>query len=147
VAWIGGCDQAWHREHADSLSARQVDVMVDFHHRRLAYETLFLDGSDDTAENARLLSMARAALADEALARASSAYAKGRGGTAETEGYLEFARSLDVDWSTLPCSDVFRKARSLGPRRARLSPQLVAWAGFRRLRSELGKTRWRTRGI
>lgn len=147
VGWIGGCDQAWHREHSDSRSARQVDVMTDFHERAQAFEMLFRDEQGDSTENARLLAVARSALANEALARASSAYAKGRGGTPETDAYVAFARSLGVDLDDLCYMDVFRKAERLGPKLARLSPYLITAAARYRLSRELGKPRWRSRGI
>ncbi|MBV1779205.1 glycosyltransferase [Paeniglutamicibacter sp. ABSL32-1] len=41
VAYIRGADQAWHRDHALSLSARKVDFTTDFEQRWLAFETLF----------------------------------------------------------------------------------------------------------
>lgn len=41
VGYIHGVDQAWHREHSSSLSARKVDVAVDLQERRLAFQTLF----------------------------------------------------------------------------------------------------------
>lgn len=41
VAYLRGCDQAWHREHALSLSAQKVDVLLDLKERRRAFDTLF----------------------------------------------------------------------------------------------------------
>jgi glycosyltransferase involved in cell wall biosynthesis len=147
IGWVGGCDQAWHREHEDSRSAQQVDVMTDFHQRAQAFELLFNDGMGEPSENARLWRLARSALADEALARASSAYAKGRGETPETEGYLRFANSLNVDLTQLRYWTVFSRARLLGRSRARRSLYLISQAARYRLSRELGRPRWRARGI
>lgn len=41
VGYVHGADQAWHRDHPASLSAREVDLAVDLMERRLAFETLF----------------------------------------------------------------------------------------------------------
>ncbi|MGC5628591.1 glycosyltransferase family 2 protein [Georgenia sp. Z1344] len=44
VGYVHGADQAWHRDHDLSLSAREVDVVVDLAERRLAFHALF-DGA------------------------------------------------------------------------------------------------------
>jgi hypothetical protein len=147
VGWVGGSDQAWHREHSDSRSARQVDLMTDFHEREHAFEMLFSDGRGNPEEDARLLGLALSALANEAMARASSAYAKGRGGTPETDRYLEFADNLGIDLTGLPFTNVVREALRLGPRRSRLSPQLIAQAAAYRLSREISRPRWRSKGM
>ncbi|PQZ91085.1 glycosyl transferase [Arthrobacter sp. MYb227] len=41
VAYVRGCDQAWHREHALSLSTRLVDILTDLEERRAAFDMLF----------------------------------------------------------------------------------------------------------
>jgi hypothetical protein len=147
VGWIGGADQAFHREHPDSMSATGLDVMTDLHERLEAFEILLNDGIGDAAENARMLELARTALADEAVARTASAYARGRGGSAETEAYLEFARELGVDLDTLPHSRALRVALKAGPSRARFSPFLLASAASYRLAREAGRLQWRARGL
>lgn len=147
IGWIGGCDQALHRDHPDSLSARLVDGMTDIRQRADAFQILFEDGMGDVAENARLLHLARTALANEALSRMVSAYAKGRGGTPETDAYLSFARGLDVDLSALRAAASFARAERLGPIRARRSPRLIYWAALYRLTRELDTPVRRLRGI
>ncbi|GIT79647.1 glycosyl transferase [Leifsonia sp. LS1] len=146
VGWVAGVDQAWHREHDGSLS-RSNDVLSDLHERALAFEVLFSDGMGDEAENQRLLSIAERALADEALARAASAYAKGRGGSAETEAYLEFAAARGVDVDRLPHARTVAHAERVGPARARFSPTVVARAGLFRASREFGRFAWRARGV
>ena len=147
VGWVGGCDQALHREHPDSLSARQVDVMTDFHERVDAFRLLFEDGMGEVSENARLFRLARMALANEALSRTVSAYAKGRGATSESEGYLSFARGLGVDLGELRAAASFARAERLGPVRSRRSPQLLGWAAIYRLTRELGGPVRQSRGL
>lgn len=41
VAYLHGVDQAWHREHAQSLSSREVTGPLDLEQRLLAFQTLF----------------------------------------------------------------------------------------------------------
>lgn len=147
VGWVAGSDQAWHREHPDSRSARQVDVMTDLHQRAQAFEMLFTDGRGDPRDNARLLGLALSALANEAMARASSAYAKGRGGTPETDRYLEFADNLGINLTGLPFTGVVREALRLGPRRSRVSPHLIVQAAGYRISQEMGRPRWRSKGM
>lgn len=147
VGWVGGSDQALHRDHPNSLSAKQVDVMTDFHERAEAFRMLFEDGMGNAAENARLLRVARMALANEALARTASAFAKGRGATPETDVYLSFARGLGVDFRALPAAAPFARAERLGAARSRRSPYLIGWAALYRLTRELGGPVRRSRGI
>ena len=147
VGWVGGCDQAWHREHDASRSASQVDVMTDLDQRAEAFQMLFTDGRGEPAENTRMLQLARAALADEALARTMSAYVRGRGGTPETDAYQDYAARLGTDLDGLPHSAALRVAKRLGPRRARYSPTLFTRAVAYRLGREAGAPRLRAKGI
>lgn len=147
VGWIGGADQAWHREHDDSMSAMGLDIMTDLHDRAEAFEVLLTDGRGDADENARMLRLARAALADEAIARAGAAFARGRGGTAETDGYLQFARSLGIDLDTLPHAAALRTAERAGPARARFSPSLLARLARDRFDRPRRRREWLARGI
>ena len=147
VGWIGGADQAFHREHPDSMSATGLDVLTDLHERRDAFEVLLTDDLGDPDWNKRMLSIARAALADEAVARTIAAYVRGRGGSAETDAYLDFARSLGIELDDLPHGEALRTALRLGPHRARRSPALVLSAAKYRLSRESGGRQWRTRGL
>lgn len=146
VGWIGGSDQAWHREHAGSLSAG-LDRMADFRERARAFELLFTDGRGERERDRRMLGLARSSLADDALARVATAYARGRGGGAETDAYLEFARGLGVDLDALPHSGVAHAAQRLGPARARCSPRVVAGAAIYRATTEWRRLRWRSTGL
>lgn len=71
VAYLRGCDQAWHREHEKSLSARKVDSLVDLDERRAAFDTLFAG----IAARIPGIEVLRAA-ADRALDRESIAVAR-----------------------------------------------------------------------
>ncbi|KAA0977549.1 glycosyltransferase family 2 protein [Paeniglutamicibacter gangotriensis] len=65
VAYLRGCDQAWHRDHEMSLSARLVDLPTDLEERRKAFETLFSGIAADKPWVPRLRERAARAL-DEA---------------------------------------------------------------------------------
>jgi len=147
IGWIGGSDQAWHRDHADSMSAQGLDVITDYHERARAFEILLTDGEGDPAEDARLLQLARTTLAGEALASAAYSFVRGRGATSEPEKYIEFADSMGVDPASLRHSGSLRSAQRAGARLAPFSPHLVLWATRYRVSRELGASRWRSRGI
>jgi hypothetical protein len=140
VGIVYGADQAFHREHSDSLSAREVDVAVDLSERLEAYQTLFTDGLGDAAEDARRLGQATKALGREALARTTAAYVRGRGGSAETSAYIDFARRCGA-LDELPGSGIARDAIQRGAR-AGHSPALIAWAAMNRLRADVARYRW-----
>jgi len=128
IGHVDGADQAWHREHDASLSATQVDVLRDLNERADAFELLFTDGQGSPDDDARLLQIAKAALANEAITRTTQAYVAGRGGTPETEAYLEFARRLHPDLDGLPKGAVLATVQRLGPQAARRSPALILGA-------------------
>jgi hypothetical protein len=147
VGRVDGPDQAWHREHAQSRSARDVDVLTDLAERADAFATLFSDGLGDPAEDARLLRVARTALAEEAVARVCQAYARGWGGNATTDAYLAFAREQVTDLDALRYGPRLRRSLRVGPRRARFVPGLVAAAVAYRARTELRTWTWRWTGL
>ncbi|HYQ74910.1 glycosyltransferase family 2 protein [Cellulomonas sp.] len=67
VAHVGGADQAWHREHAASLSAREVDDATDFRERVAAFAELAAAGAAGLPERDDLAAAARRALVRQAL--------------------------------------------------------------------------------
>ncbi|WP_411732517.1 glycosyltransferase family 2 protein [Paeniglutamicibacter sp.] len=67
VAYIRGADQAWHRDHAGSLSARKVNVTTDFEQRWLAFETLFENRELRDRRFSSLRALARLALIEEGI--------------------------------------------------------------------------------
>jgi glycosyltransferase involved in cell wall biosynthesis len=147
VGWVGGADQAWHRVHRESLSARELDVNRDLAERAEAFTTLFTDGQGDSQEDRRLLDIACAALANEAVTRTTQAYSAGRGGSEETASYLEYASSIHRDLAGLPRGKALRHAERLGPSRARYSPYLLALALAHRIALVIAKSRWRLTGV
>jgi hypothetical protein len=147
VGWLDGPDQAWHREHAQSRSARDVDVLMDLSERAEAFTVLFTDGRGDPDEDGRLLTIARTALAEEAVARVCQAYVKGWGGNATTDAYLAFACSQVADLDALPSAARLRTSLRVGPSRARFVPSLLAAAVGYRVRTELRNRCWHWTGL
>jgi hypothetical protein len=147
VGWVEGADQAFHREHAQSRSARDVDVLTDLAERAAAYTTLLTDGQGDAAEDARMLGLARSALAEEAVARVCQAYAAGWGGDATTDAYLAFARTQVPDLGVLRSAARLEISQRVGRARARYVPTLLAAAVAHRLRTELRSRLWKWTGL
>ena len=109
VAYIRGADQAWHREHPDSLS-RRVDELVDLHERRAAFATLFSGPAGDLERAAQLHDVAKRALARGALRTALQAVDRGRAHRPTIEQLLTFAEAV---WPEITAS---RGWTSLGQR-------------------------------
>lgn len=125
VGHVDGVDQAYHREHGLSFSAREVDVLGDMRHRQQVFAALCLD---DTESSRQLHDLARRALANEAVVRATQAFSRGRGDSLEVESYLAFAHEMTVPLDELPATRYLLRAQELGPRRAPWSPSLLARA-------------------
>ncbi|WP_202925923.1 glycosyltransferase family 2 protein [Goekera deserti] len=147
VGRVDGPDQAFHREHPASRSARDVDVLTDLRERADAMTVLFTDGLGDPLQDARLLAVARAALAEEAVARVAQAVTRGWGGDATTDAYLAFAASQVDDPAALPSARRLAVALRVGPRRARFVPTLLLPAVGHRLATEARRLLWRRTGL
>ncbi|RBY78010.1 glycosyltransferase family 2 protein [Blastococcus sp. TF02-09] len=147
VGYVTGPDQAWHREHPRSRSATDVDVLTDLDERADAFTTLFTDGLGDPDEDARLLGIARRALAEEAVARVCQAITRGWGGNATTDAYLAFARRQVADLDGLRHGPRLRRCLAVGPARARFVPGLLLGALRYRARTELRNRTWRRTGL
>ena len=146
VARIDGPDQAWHRDHPDSLSARMVDDMVDLFERRDAFDVLFRGPAGEIPEAAALQWLAQRSLARDALDRACHLYDRGNA-TQESVGILvDFAREVEPPGVTLPGWRAVRRRSELGPARVRRRPWYTAAALRRRLRNEIMHLRWTRTG-
>ncbi|MFE6735661.1 glycosyltransferase family 2 protein [Microbacterium sp. NPDC057650] len=145
VGHLSGCDQAWHREHGDSLSAREVDVMTDLEEREAAFRTLF--EASPHAEDARLWRIARTALAAEAGTRTASAYLRGRGGTPETDEYLRYARDVQPPGTTPYSLRRAERAVSGTLPLGRADPALFVLAAKEKIVRGIRARRWRATGL
>lgn len=92
VGYVSGPDQAWHREHAASLSHASASPvgMTILEQRRDAFATLF-DGRSSVKDSDTLRSQAFQTLAREALSRACYEYDRGRIDADNTRALVDFA--------------------------------------------------------
>ncbi|WP_448059295.1 glycosyltransferase family 2 protein [Cellulomonas hominis] len=146
VAYVGGADQAWHREHAASLSARKVDQMVDLRERLAAFDTLFAGLAREVRGASGLHETARRALALEALGRLRYELDRGRRPPGLADELLGFARGAWEPVVDEPQWDRLRRRVADG--RDPLGRKVAATArvGWARVDDRLRTRRWTTRG-
>jgi glycosyltransferase involved in cell wall biosynthesis len=145
VAYVGGADQALHREHAGSLSANEGSgALLDLRARVDAYDRLFANVGDRLTRAAARHDRARATLARDALRYAAAAADRGD----SPAGYLELAADVwppSGAWRST--ARVRRQAEPAG------RPGVTGRAGAavrraaRRARTELMYLRWATSGL
>lgn len=146
IGYVSGADQAWHREHPDSLSTRESNELTDLRERGDAFTVLFDGVGDDVPDGRLLLDSARRALAMESMALASHEFDRARADAQRTAELMEFAASV---WSP---SVHTKQWRALESRRRSGTGGLARTvsSGFaaaqRRLEFELRLTRWERRG-
>lgn len=147
VAYIHGADQAWHRDHPDSMSAREVDGVVDLGERLEAFEALFGGVAGSVSGAYGLLGVAKRALVSEALYTAGLELDRGLRHPELIDAYLRFARQVNpgvecsAEWIHL--STRVSKTSSANP--WRLSS--IVRRTHSRVRSELNWHRWRRNGV
>lgn len=112
VAYVAGADQAWHRDHPASMSAREVDDATDFRERVAAFDELAAGVAGDLPEMPALRAAAHRALVRQALRACRYEVARGR---------------RDPE-----------RVRVLRARALALEPRLAASARWRRLDAALG---------
>lgn len=144
VGYVHGADQAWHRDHSASLSAREVDIAVDLEERRLAFTTLFSGATGAlpwAAEARRTVTDRLDRETLELLAHEVDA----NGGSSPV-----FARLLELELTptrrNLTSRDriLHRATRSRGPTDRVMSLSRRAAARFRRVREFRN---WRQNGV
>lgn len=150
VAYVRGIPQAIYRIHPDSMLRSQEGPMDDLRERRAAFDAFFAGSGARLPDAAELHTLARRALARQALWQASRAIDRdrvdgpGRLPVAELEAF-----ALDVypgarrlrEWHGL------RLRRRFGAGRSIWFPPFVATGAAHRLRGHAGRLRWKTRGI
>lgn len=147
VGHVDGPDQAFHREHSESLSARHVDALTDLRERALAFDTLFSGLGHRIDPAGHLWADTRHRLATEAVGRACHEYDRGRGGTLLTEQFAELGLALSPGvrrervWTRL---EAHRRRESAG---SPFAPPRVARALRRRVRVEWARLRWHRTGV
>lgn len=143
VAYLAGADQAWHREHARSLSQALDPRFGDIRDRRDAFETLFAWSESLPLDTAFLRRMASQALVDEAFRAIVHMYDRNRADPALLERYLSFLAELAPAESRHAAEAARLIAR--GPQRPAAWQHLRALS--RRSRSITEAGRWHRRGV
>ena len=145
VAYIHGADQAWHREHARSLSAREVTTMRDLAERRDAFETLFSGKAATIPQAEALHALAKLALAKYAVVVAAIHFDKSLSDRAGIEQLRDFARSLVSDPRTVPgWASLDRRLATTAA--ARRHPLILAQRVLRGLRLRYSFWKWHRTG-
>ena len=147
VGYVKGPDQALHREHAASLSAQQVDMVVDLTERAAAFDVLFEGVGANLKEAARLNSLARRTLAKEAVWRACHEYDRGRATSPRVAQFIALSVQLSPEvrdvglWRRLASHQM--RSKPVNP----LAPPQVWRALRRRLQDERMRVRWSRNGV
>lgn len=145
VGYVNGADQAWHREHAASLSATHVDPVVDLRERADAFRILFAGVAGTRPEVGPLAPVATAALAREAMAAAQHEVDRGVPDPVTLAAFLDIASDLDP---TLRASAGWLRAgRALDEPPGRFSPGAVLRRAGGRLKSDIEWHRWHRKGV
>ena len=142
VGRVDGPDQAWHRVHPDSLTARLIDEVTAFYERAAAFDTLFAGPVGAIPEARVLQPMARRAMARDALRSACHLFDRGRASEQTVAALTAFACELAPDYATLPEWRGLQRRADLGMSSVQLRPWYAAAAVCRRLRYETMKRRW-----
>lgn len=147
VAYIHGADQAWHRDHAESLSARAVDSYRDLVERYRAFDTLFARVGDDIPGATALRKDAMIAIAASAIVLAARCYEHGAAKATEAAQFIAFARAITPDISTVPGWRGLQRRITIGPERTVRDPLVVLDRIRRRFASQRSWRRWHREGI
>ena len=147
IAYVHGADQAWHRDHEESMSAMEVDELLDLRERRETFEVLFQGPAGMANGVFRLPPLARAALANEALASARHEMDRSGRESALYSSYRDLAAELDPNITESP-----EWARLLRREKAgdmSLLSRYAAWTRRLRdrIRSELRWWHWQRTGV
>lgn len=134
VARVNGPDQAWHRDHPQSLTERTIDSdLTNLRERRAAFEVLFAGRVGSVPEAAALERLARRAMAREALRAACHLYDRGRATPELVSPLTAFARevapvqAVSSDWRRL------ERRAALGAEKVRRRPWYLTAVVRRRL--------------
>ncbi|SDH61330.1 glycosyltransferase family 2 protein [Microbacterium pygmaeum] len=144
VGWVGGADQALHREHGGSMSETDGSgTLVDLEARADAFASVFRRVGDRVPGASALHDDARRALARDALRFASAAHDRGhpRGGDDELLSFAARIWPAAREWSSF--QRVERDAAS-GPA-ARVAA--LARRAARRARQDVSYARWVVSGV
>lgn len=147
VAYIHGADQAWHRKHADSLSAREVDHYRDLLERKEAFDILFDGVSGMLADADSYRRDAYTALAKQALVLACRELDHGRDSEIRAGQFLSMAHSVAPDLSDLQEWNSYQARLRVPPRIRKWHPASLFARIHRRLDHAQSMRRWHRDGV
>lgn len=146
VAYLGGVDQAWHREHAASLSTTAGDSVTELSELRDAFTTLFSSLPATSPAISTLPAQAARAVATAALVEAQRVLDR-RLDTATAATLVSLATATD---STVSDTAQWRRVQRVMHSRV---PHWIRWTAAgasrlqRRARARIRAYRWRTIGV
>ncbi|GAA2217960.1 glycosyltransferase [Promicromonospora sukumoe] len=144
VAYVGGADQALHREHAGSLSVNEGSgALLDLRARVDAYDRLFANVGDRITGARGLHDRARSALARDALRYAAAAADRSE----PPAPYLELAAEVWPASASWPSTARIGRRAVRAERTGRAGSGAVVRKVARRARAELMYLRWATSGL
>jgi hypothetical protein len=147
VAYINGVDQAWHRDHAASMSVNEGHgIAVDLQERKLVFDLLRDFLRDRTPDADTLHAVAMHALATEALEWVARSYPRGQAEPQVVGQLLELAVRIDPRPATTRAVRRLRRNGSPDPGLLRV---LGAYrrAAAHRMRNEAAYLRWTRMGV
>jgi hypothetical protein len=147
VTYIHGADQAWHRDHAASMSARKVDTYRDLIERQKAFQCLFAGMAGAFPESPALFSASMHAIASQAIEAAISDYGRGVTDRRQLERYLAIARESVPNIEKLPGWSALQKWISIDPNYLIHHPQFLMRRANIKFRSLLSWRRWHQNGV
>ncbi|GAA2723954.1 glycosyltransferase family 2 protein [Cellulomonas aerilata] len=131
VAHVGGCDQAWHRDHPASLSARVVDDATDFGERVAAFDELAAGVAAQLPEMAQMRAAAQQALVRQALRACRYEVARGNRDPVRVRRLMAQALELDPHLATTAAWGTLAAALDGRPDPARRAAGLLTAAAIR----------------
>ena len=147
VAYVHGADQAWHRDHPNSLSAREVDNKLDLMERFQAFDVLFKGKAREIGGSGELFRAAQSALVSEALSKAGLELDRGLPDRDLFEYYLAFAKGIRPDIEGTTSWHSLRRRAESPASAGRLDP-LPFFRRFQgRVRSQLSWSNWHRNGV
>jgi glycosyltransferase involved in cell wall biosynthesis len=147
VAYVHGADQAWHRDHSNSMSAREVDNKLDLKERFEAFDVLFKGKAREIGGSGELFRAAQSALVSEALTKAGLELDRGLPDRDLFEYYLAFAKGIRPDIEETSSWHSLRRRAENPASVGRLDP-LPFFRRFQgRVRSKLSWSKWHRNGV
>jgi len=147
VAYIHGVDQAWHRDHPNSLSATKVDVLKDLHERRDCFDVLFSGIAGTLPQAAQLHRMAMMALATDAVELASRQYDRAVANLDLVDAFIAIARELVENVEDIPGWAGLQRRMAMGSSKSHRHPGFVARRFLRGLVGMYRRRRWHRTGV